>query len=354
MTVPVATVIGGRLWEPELVETARHTGLARVVARCARPDEVVAASPPARIVVVGTETPWLTGAVVRSWRRHGLAVVGLVPPEDRPGRRLLEDGGCDLVVDDHIPPVRLLGRLLALDPPRPDPPGGRLVTVTGPRGAPGRSEVALALAWLLGLRAPTLLAETDDQARSMGLRLGLAPVGQGAGLRVEAVGPIEVLHLSPGGGPLASSLLTRTLAFARERYRYVVVDPGPMVSATTGTTVVVTTPEPITLVRTASLLDGWDGPAPLVVANRARGEGDVRRVRRATGLEPAACVPPVASPPPGSPPPRPVVAALEPLTALGFSRAGGPTGTSPGIAGPSASPGAARTPTPRPRGRAGG
>ena len=138
MTVPIATVIGGRLWEQDLVEAARYTGLARVVARCVRPDEVSAASPPARVVIVGSETPWLTGAVVRRWRRQGLAVVGLHPPEDRPGRRLLTDGGCDLIVDEDTPPVRLLGRLLALDPPPAQQPIGELVTVTGARGAPGR------------------------------------------------------------------------------------------------------------------------------------------------------------------------------------------------------------------------
>lgn len=351
MTVPIATVIGGRRWEGVLVEAARGTGLARVVARCVHPDEVTNSS--ARVVVVGSETPWLTPAVLRSWRRRGLAVVGVHPPHDRPGHRLLTQGGCDLVVDDGVAPCLILGRLLSLAPPDPLPSPNRLVTVTGPRGAPGRSEIALGLSWVWGRRAPTLLAETDHAARSAGLRLGLPPVSTRVGLRIETVGPVDVLHLSPGGGPLAPSLVARTLAAARERYRHVVVDAGPGSAGSGDVTVIVTTPDPVVLVRTASLLERWEGPPPFVVANRLDGRDDLRRVRRATGLEPVAAVPQTTTPEPGSPPPDPILREMEGVAVAIRSSppVGSPPDTYPGTGGPSGSLGPARRPTTRPRDR---
>ncbi len=352
MTIPVATVIGGRPWEAELVATARNTGLARIVARCVDPADVTRASPPARVVVVGSETPWLTPAVVRTWRHRGLAVVGVHPPSDRPGRRLLAEGGCDLIVGDDRPALEILGELAAVAPPPPRPTVD-IVAVTGPRGAPGRTEVALALAWVLGGRAPTVLAECDFEGRALGLRLALAPAT--AGMRLDRVGPIDVLHLAPGAGPLSESLLARTLATAGERFEHVVTDVGPRIPTGSGPTILVTTPAPVLLVRTAAMLHRWEGPPPLLVANRVGGTSDLRAVRRATGLEPAAAAPVVAPPRPGSAPPRPLLRALEELAGtLAGNRVSGPPGSSRGNGGRSASPGAARRPMRRPRARADG
>ncbi len=352
MTIPVATVIGGGPWEAELVTTARTTGLARVVARCVDPDDVTRAARRAKVVIVGSETPWLTAGVVRTWRSQGLAVVGVHPPTDRPGRRLLTDGGCDLVVADHRPALDILRGLAGLVPP-PDVPLGILVSVCGPRGAPGRSEIALAIAWLLGDRAPTLLAECDLAGQSIGLRLALPPPT--AAFSLEAVGPIEVLHLAPGGGPLGESVLDRTLALARGRYRHVVNDLGPRRPSGTDPFVLVTTAEPVVLVRTAALLDRWDGPPPLLVANRVHHPADIRTVRRATGLDPIGVVPDGARPTPGSPPPPPILDGLADLVdALRSDDVSGPPGSCPGSGGPSAWPEAARRPRRHPRAPADG
>lgn len=312
----VVTVFSSQRWEQELVDHARFSGLARVVARCQLPSEVAAWIDQTDVVVVGGETPWLSPAVISLWRRMGAAVVGVVPPGDQPARRLLAAGGADLVADSDHPPERLLARVLALALP-PYGGGSELVVVTGPRGAAGRSEVALAAAWGLSRRHAACLLELDAAAPGLGLRLGLAPqphLGEAVPGELERVlrrwGGLQVGLAPPRMGAWSRAAVVTVVADAVLRYPRVVIDAGPVESLpslpqTPARALLVCDATPTGVVRAAGALSRWDGPTPLVVLNRAptgRLEETRRAVQRALAYPVAATLPTVAAPGPGAPP----------------------------------------------------
>ena len=100
----MATVLSPRPWEAELVRTAIESGLVRLLARCYNPDDV----PAADAVVVGSEVPWLNGAVIDHWRRSGLAVIGVFPLGDRPAIELFCRAGVDQLFGEVADPVVVL------------------------------------------------------------------------------------------------------------------------------------------------------------------------------------------------------------------------------------------------------
>lgn len=336
----IVTVLTAAPWERELVATARMAGLARVVGRARTAFDVDRTLDRADAVVVGAETGWLSAALLRRWQSMGVAVVGVVTPGDRPGEDLLRAGDVSAVVDHDEPAMRLLTAIVSVAPqPRPDPPAAALATVVGPRGAPGRSEVALALAWLLSGRRRTLLAETDSDAPGLGLRLGMAP-GPGIDGADPALGrpawyrrhdPIELLTVPAPAGPLSSSLVARIVESARQEFGAVVVDAGPAAIRSTdhdpGTPVLVIEPSPAGLYRAGRMVAEWCWPEPLVVANRLpRGkcaEDAIRHIRAATGLEPLATISQLAPPRPGEPPPTVMIRALDPVVAFLYAGSDG-------------------------------
>lgn len=142
----IATVLSAREWEPRFVDAARRDPTVRVVRRAYEVQDLERAAP-LDGVVVGSETSWITSTLVRSIRRRGTRVIGVYPTGDGPGRDLLHRGGADIALPDTTPPEDLLSaaRLTAMEDLQPDR-AGRLISVTGPRGAPGRTEVAVSLA----------------------------------------------------------------------------------------------------------------------------------------------------------------------------------------------------------------
>ncbi|MBN2113977.1 MAG: hypothetical protein JW785_07620 [Acidimicrobiia bacterium] len=343
MTPRVATVLSARDWESGLVVQAKETAEVRLVLRAYRPEEVEEEAHRLDVVVAGAETTWVTPARIAAWRRRGLRVVGIFPCGDGPARQRLVAGGADEVLPDDTPAgevvrtIRLLRPAAAVATPSVT---GRLVLVTGPPGAPGRTETALALAWGWAARGRTLLLDLDVAAPALAVRLGRPP-------RPDLVDAAEVVHetgaLAPrsvieygplglvvgstrrGEAPLPDHLMADVVAAARGLADLVVVDAGPRrgddpLLKGADLAVLVAEASPVGLVRAAHLAGEWAGPRPLLVLNRVHRpqvSEVVAAARRWTGLDPAALVPEraavVAAARSARPPARPLRRALRRL-----------------------------------------
>ncbi|MDP8958962.1 MAG: hypothetical protein M3N51_07135 [Actinomycetota bacterium] len=316
MTLRVATVLSAREWEADFVALARQTAAVRLVLRAYQPEDLEESSE-LDLVVAGAETAWVTPSRLAAWRRRGLRVVGIYPAGDRPARDLLETGGAEETYPDDTPTSVLLQavRLLrpSAPPDRPDPTG-RLVSVTGPRGAPGRTEVALALGWSWAPERRSLLLDLDQQAPALAIRLGLSPRPDLAdavdsvrarGLlprqALHAVGHLEVVVGShrPGESMLRESLVEELVEAALATFQLVIADLGPAHSGhlllkRADHAVLVAEASATGLVRAARTVAEWSGPPPTLVLNRTGGDRVaevIAAARKWTGLEPAALVP---------------------------------------------------------------
>ena len=296
MRPAIATVVGPP-WESQLVEQARTTGLARLVGRCSDASSLAAIAPNADVVFVGSEIHWIPSADL-----HRLAqttrIVGIA--SDKPGAELLARAGIDEIIDAETPIAGMLAMALDSRPAEP----GRLIEVTGPRGAPGRSEVALALAYS-GRCSSTTLIEADTAAPSLGLRMALPPTRERVRHEIHGV----ALEPAPVGTPAARVIDVPHIEATRMRSAITIVDAGPdsIIHRLTdlAESVMVGEATDIGLVRLARLCEAWTGPTPLLVINRHVPGQDLRQVRRATGLEPSAVIPMITMPARGSlPPPR--------------------------------------------------
>lgn len=276
-----ATVVTTRPWEPRVVGFARQSGLGAVVGRCSTFQQVVDLRPP--IVLVGSESSLATESVIRAWKRAGIAVVAIVQGDDptAPGRCAGADASFTGDAEPHI----VLAAVASLAPTPAAEAGTDWITVTGPRGAPGRSEVAIALAWLAATRSPTTLVDLDLEAPCLGLRLGLPPFRRPGLLRC---GPLDVAGFPPAEGPLSESLRVGLLAGLTGT---VVVDAGPALTTAPGRPVFVTRADPAGVVRLVRLLDRWRGAQPELVVNRSDHlEVDGRMIHEATGIQPVAVI----------------------------------------------------------------
>lgn len=300
----VATVLTSHSWEEEFVSFVRDGAGLRVVARAYEPEEVIRRSPD--VVLVGSETSWISPTHVRAWRRRGIRVLGLHPPGDQPGRDLLERGGADAILPETTSVVGLFRTIqaLSIDCP-PTAAEGTLVAVTGPRGAPGRTELAVALALATARRAKTLLIDLDPPA--IGLRLGLGPHpsllealdsvrARETPLPVRRFNRLSILT-GVEGGPLAASLRWELIRAALDAFDVVIADLGPWphndaVLHSAATAVLVCDAGATGMVRARHVVEEWVGPTPQVVLNRATAdERTLRTAREALGLEPAHAIP---------------------------------------------------------------
>lgn len=313
----VATVLSARPWEADLVTAAQKSAQLKMVLRAYQPGEILDRAGEIDVVVAGAETSWLTAGVVGRWKRAGLKVIGTYPPGDSPARRMLYEGGADELVADDCDTQDLIKliRFLPVGGERSTPePTGHLVAVAGARGAPGRTEVAVALAisWARNHRA--LLIDLDVAAPSIAMRLNLKPrpslieaiEGSHAGGLIEPelvqrFGRLAVIVGSrrlddPVLRPdLVDSLLDAALA----GYDVVVADLGcggetdAQVLKRSHDAVLVVEASTAGVVRAADLIAEWAGPAPALVVNRAGSDkaAAVDAVRTWTGLEPATVIP---------------------------------------------------------------
>ena len=301
MRPSIATVVGPG-WEPRLVDHARSTGLARLVGRCCDPAGLTDISPRADAIFIGSEAHWLASTDLRHLR-PATRLIGVAT--DEPGARLLDRAGVDDIVDAHTPPAGMLSLALS----RIAPPRGRLVEVTGPRGAPGRSEIALAAAFARG--GSVRLVEVDHGAPSLGLRMGLRPSTQRILVSRHGV------DLDPVPAGERSEPIERIIDMVNRSqfaHRSTILDAGPdsawHLVMDVDDVIVVGEATDVGLVRLARLCEAWLGPEPQLVINRYQPDQDLRLVRRATGLEPVAVIPALSVPARGEPPVAQMVSAL--------------------------------------------
>ena len=340
MTLRVATVLSAREWEARLVSAARSSASVRLVLRAFLPSEVSDRAEELDVVVVGSETPWATPARLASWHRIGIRVVGIHPAGDRPAATRLASSQADLVLPDDLPVEVILREIRFLEPAADrDVATARLFAVTGGHGAPGRTEIALGIAWLLAGREPTVLVDADLAAPAIAVRLGMAPRPDLAdavdGVHADGVVPRTCLHVMgrlgvipgahrPGDPQLRAEPVFDVIDAARSR-GCVVVDTGAwpdgveIVKAATDAIVVIDG-SPVGIVRAAGVVAEWTGPPPLVVVNRvprAQREDVRTAVRRWTGLEPVVLIPPISRVPAtartGDAPARRLLSLLVPL-----------------------------------------
>ncbi|MCY3562800.1 MAG: hypothetical protein F4Z41_02535 [Acidimicrobiia bacterium] len=320
--IPRVVTTAGPVWESELVDRARESGTLRIVKRAFHPAPVhrILAEGRAEAVVVGADVSWLSSGLVSAWRRMGAVVIGIDEPHHPFGRHLLEDWGCHLVLEEADPEwtAASLSAMFPSPAASLNPPAPTVVAVGGPRGAPGRTEVALGIAWLASRSGPCLLIEADASP-ALGLRLGLPPPTESH--QVVTAGQVDLLLWDPRG---SSGGVLRNGWASLWDYRTAVVDLGPGVSAFRdwpGQRVVVCRASPPGIVRTASLLARLgNGLGSHMVINRLPpddrfGREISRHLAESTGTRPAALIPELDDLDWGAPPPPSILARLEPLMA---------------------------------------
>ncbi len=318
--IPRVITTAGPFWESELVERARVTGTLRVAPRALQPGHIHRALVVDRVpaVLVGAEIPWLSPGLISAWRHMGALVIGVSDPYHRRGERMLEEWGCHYVLDDPDPQqvAAIIG--VAASPQLRDSLPARVpavIAVGGPRGAPGRTEIAVALAWLARCRGSTLLVEADTSP-ALGLRLGISPPSRP--YQLVAAHGMDLLLWSPRGSVVGMQQTAWSRLFD---YETVVVDLGPdpaRFDSWVGERVVVCRASPSGIVRAASLLArlGARPPVRTVVNRLGGGHSHHRMMNHLTawaGRPPDAVIGELEDLRWGKPPPPSLTAPLRPL-----------------------------------------
>ncbi len=309
-------MLSARDWEAELVGVIRESAAARLILRAYQPSEIEERRAEIDVVVAGAETSWVTSAAVASWRRQGLRVIGVHPASDSPARRILETGGADEVVEESIAAEAKIAAIRAVvtsGATLPSAKTGTFVVVTGGRGAPGRTEVSLALAWNLAAHLKTLVVDADLDAPSLAVRLGLPARPDLADAadycRMSGDLPEWAVHQRdgasfvvgshrPGEPRLRPSLVGDVLDAALSQFDVVVADLGPAIADTNllkraDAAVLVATGDAVGIVRAAQTVGEWDGPPPALVLNRVNGNNahdSTMAARQWLGLDPAVII----------------------------------------------------------------
>jgi MinD-like ATPase involved in chromosome partitioning or flagellar assembly len=204
-TIVVLVVASGAAWEsPALGILGAHPGIV-VLKRCVDVDDLLAAASAgqADVAVLGLDAPGLDVSAVDHLRAHGVRPVAVVPTGAlEPGRvRAARIGIAELVAEDGLD--ALPDAVTAADrAPAPSPeqapaatgPGGPVIAVWGPAGAPGRTTVAAGVAAVLAQRdRRTILVDADPYGASVGQQLGIVDGVSGllAAARLTVSGQLE-------------------------------------------------------------------------------------------------------------------------------------------------------------------
>jgi MinD-like ATPase involved in chromosome partitioning or flagellar assembly len=232
MQVPVLTAVTDAVWEAKLLTALERGDLGiRVVRRCVDLADLLAtaATGQARAVLLSADLRRLDREALGRLAVSGVAVVGLVPPDDEHAERHLRQLGLVHVLSADTTPTELAGAVLeavrtaappssgqrrAVADPRTALPllpdqdagdpdvelqAGKVVAVWGPTGAPGRTTVAVTLASeLAGLGSAALLIDADVYGGVVAQVLGLldeAP-GLAAAARLANNGALDLPALA--------------------------------------------------------------------------------------------------------------------------------------------------------------
>ncbi|MBT0774122.1 hypothetical protein KIH74_34575 [Kineosporia sp. J2-2] len=250
MTLTVLTAVVGDREAPLVTGLERSAVGVTVVRRCVDVLDLLSAAAAglAHAVVLSAELQRLDRDAVTRLRMAGLAVIGLASAGDQSGAERLSRLGVDpvLAADAPVEEIALAvaaavaeaagqqasssAGLVMGDPagalPRPPGPGpgpavgassprspGRLVTVWGPVGAPGRTTVAITLASQLALAGhSTLLVDADTHGAGVAQALGLLDESAGiaAATRAANQGALDLNRLGELAPQVAPGLRVLT------------------------------------------------------------------------------------------------------------------------------------------------
>ena len=248
MTLTVLTAVVGTREAPLVSGLERSATGVQVVRRCADLVELLSAAAAglARAVVLSADLQRLDRDAVIQLTSAGVAVVGLVEPQDVAAADRLADLGVQRVLSADTSteeiaqavtaavaelaelanaPVGTSRAHLGLSDPaaaaRPAPrrpgversspvrPPGQLIAVWGPIGSPGRTTVAITLATELALAGQeTLLIDADTHGASIAQALGLLDesAGLAAAARTANQGGLDVGRLADLAPPVSQRL----------------------------------------------------------------------------------------------------------------------------------------------------
>ena len=229
MKLRLVTAGAGAAWESALVQACQAGQVgAQVVHRCYDLGDLlaVAAAGEAEAAFVAADTRWLDRDALARLAAAGLAVVGVAPAGDEAAEQRLRQLGLLHVAADRDPPDVLVDRARgALDagpaaddePAAPDQvptqPGTDarrvLAAVWGPKGAPGRTTVAVNLAFeAAAAGGEVLLVDADTYGGAVAQTLGFLDDAPGLAwaARLAGRGELDLLRLrqsvrraAPGG-----------------------------------------------------------------------------------------------------------------------------------------------------------
>lgn len=317
MSVRVATVLSARDWEPGLVSYARETAELRIVLRAFQPHEIEEQAEDIDVVVAGGEVSWVTPVQIATWQRAGLGVLGIHPHEDGPAAVMLRSAGVDELLPDTTDVRSIVTAIRFISPASgllQRGGTGAVISVIGARGAPGTTEIALALAWESAGRSSTALIDLDVAAPSIAIRLGLPPrpditdvadhvrmTGTIADEALHRIGPISVITGSHriGEAPMRPAMVDDVIDAAVVAFDRAVVDlgtaePDDPVLKRSDVAILVVDASAVGVVRAAQLVSAWSGPPPTLVLNRVAPRDKANVVAATlqwTGIEPAIVIP---------------------------------------------------------------
>jgi MinD-like ATPase involved in chromosome partitioning or flagellar assembly len=184
---PVLVLAAGAAWESTALGLLERSPGLVLLRRCVDVDDLLAAASAgqAEAAVVALDVPGLDARAVDLLHRHGVRLVGVLPAGARAEAARTGAGRIGLgrlVSEDDL--VELVEAIGDPDVAPPAPPAGvathvrvdrgRILTVWGPAGAPGRSTVAAAVAAELARGGrPVLLVDADPYGGSIAQQLGV-------------------------------------------------------------------------------------------------------------------------------------------------------------------------------------